>query len=215
MKKALKILLGAAVVVASSTSVASNAKKQSLVSPVKTFESQVDSQITDRKVVPFAISKIKRKKDMICMTTQTSELPAGAYTNWWLVFNSPENCTGEGAMGESSCAMSEMEIPKTDATAFRSASGIVGFTGQTVFDSCISLNEIQDQTLFGSGAITNKNAEIYLIVKWHGPAAYNDGEMLSKQLLEVDGGCDYFTATDYLGRSDHCPDVQVSIHEAP
>lgn len=214
MKNTLTFLLGAAVVVASSTSIASNEKKQSSVSPVSTFESPVDAQVTEGKIVPSAISKIKRKDHMICMTTKTSRLPAGAYTNWWLVFNSPENCTGEGAMGKSSCAMAEMENVNTGATAFRAASGIVGFTGETVFDSCISLNEMQDQTLFGSGSVTNKNAEIYLIVKWHGPAVYNDGEKLSEQLLKVDGGCDYFTATDYLGRN-HCPDVQVSVHEAP
>ena len=133
---------------------------------VITQESVETGEPTDNARVKGAYSKITRTEEEVCTYTPTRDLPAGAYTNWWVVFNSPENCSGDGALSNAKCSLStDRWDPVTNASAFRVANGVVGPRGQIIFDTCISVNGEYDELLHGEG-LTNPNAEIYQIIKY-------------------------------------------------
>lgn len=189
-----------------------DSRKVITISELYTLESPIDASPVEPEKVRRARSVIIRKTDEVCMKTTTKKLPEGAYTNWWLVFNNPENCSGNNALDDASCSFEDLENEASNPAIFRVASGIVGFTGRGIFDTCIAKGEDQPELMLGTG-LENTNAEIQLIVKWHGPSFFDDSTLLGDQLTKLSGGCDYFLGSDYLGRN-HCPDVQFAIHPA-
>ena len=46
----------------------------------------------ERVKIGGAKSTITRSEEMVCMTTTTRDLPPGAYTAWWVLFNDPSGC---------------------------------------------------------------------------------------------------------------------------
>ena len=45
-------------------------------------------------------SILHRGKDWISYNIHTTGLPAGAYTNWWVIFNNPDGCDGECGLSD-------------------------------------------------------------------------------------------------------------------
>ena len=82
----------------------------------------------DGSKVKGSRATLVRTADGIAMSIDTRELPIGAYTNWWLVFNNPGACDGE-------CDFSDRGNPLVQAGGFYATGGIVGPDGRGHFSA--------------------------------------------------------------------------------
>ncbi|MDG2333826.1 MAG: hypothetical protein P8Q97_06320 [Myxococcota bacterium] len=125
----------------------------------------------------------------VVIEAETSGLtPQSAYTVWALVFNDPSACVDE-------CDLSDM-----GAEGFSALWSGVGFVaneeGEAEFESIMFKNEPAGEVLMGEGLMNARRAEIHLIIRSHGPAAFGDSELLDSQLTTFAGGCDIYTCVD-------------------
>lgn len=181
------------------------------LSKLFTLQSPEDASPTEPRLIYRAKSRIRRRANEICMTTVTRNLEPGAYTNWWVAFNQPKKCNGVGAIANASCALSDVANPETEASVFWSTAGVVGPKGRALFNSCEVIGETKLPPIVGNG-LTTRNAEILLVIKWHGAMRF-DGPALGEQLTTLNGGCEPFAATDFEGIA-RCRDVQIAVHPA-
>ncbi|PCK07304.1 MAG: hypothetical protein COA42_15030 [Alteromonadaceae bacterium] len=180
------------------------------MAPVYETESELDGSPVELASVRGSWSKIERKSDKLCITTKANNLPEGAFTTWWIIFNEPDNCFGGDTIDGASCTLGDVGNPAADTSALSTAPALVGPRGVGIFDSCLEYGEIPSTNLFGGG-VKNSHAEVHILIKWHGKAAFDDYNMLGNQLTKIDGGCDAFIDTDFQGRS-HCPDLRMIVH---
>ncbi|MFT5163357.1 MAG: hypothetical protein ACI9FJ_001952 [Alteromonadaceae bacterium] len=158
-----------------------------------------------------ASSKLTRDFGELCISTNTAELPVGAYTNWWMVFNNPEFCENPRGFGGSKCGGPDVANPDVDATVMWSAAGIVNADTKGHFSSCLAEGELSHYVLMGtgSGLTDSQKAEIQLVVRYHGPVDAMDATLLGEQLTSFSGGC----ANEAEGIEGHeCNNLQVTIH---
>lgn len=128
---------------------------------------------------------LKRGSDWVGVNIQTSGLPHGAYTVWWVVFNNPAGCVG--GCGEDDLLRDEAEV-----TVFYATGGVVGKSGTGSFharhDAGDDLGEPGSQHLLGTGALDPGVAEVHNVIKWHGRAS-KDRDVLYEQTHTVLGSC--------------------------
>ncbi|MFK7847360.1 MAG: hypothetical protein AB8G77_18860 [Rhodothermales bacterium] len=159
-------------------------------------------------------SVLKRKADKIQYSIKTTGLPEGAYTNWIVTINEPENCA--------SSPCSDVDIfgnPEgIDATIFWVAGNTVGSNGKGNFRATIRVGELPDGddqiALPGSGLLNPMGGEFHLIVKYHGPTS-PDPVVRKKQLTTLTGSCDEGANAYDLGEpfGIQCFDPQAAIHQ--
>ncbi len=70
-------------------------------------------------------SDLHRGLDGIAMNIDTTDLPVGAYTVWWVIFNNPSACTGENGVCISADSGKAPGNP-TEAGVLWATGGIVG-----------------------------------------------------------------------------------------
>lgn len=151
-------------------------------------ESVIGAAIDDTEV------ELQRIDSGIVIEAETEGLtPYYAYTIWALVFNNPDACVD-------GCDLQDM-----GAEGFSALWSGVGFVadedGEAEFTAVMFEGEPAGEILMGDGLTNAAGAEIHLIVRVHGPAAFDDPELLEAQLTTFGGGCDEFG----------CDDVQYAI----
>jgi len=125
-------------------------------------------------------------------------LPDHAYTIWALVFNNPAGCND-------GCQIADDIGPDSGFAALWTGIGFVADEdGEAEFDTVMMEGDPAGEVLMGEGLTDAGNAEIHLIVRYHGPAAYDDPDLLEDQLTTFGGGCVEFG----------CDDVQYAVLEA-
>ncbi len=133
----------------------------------------------------FAI--LHRGNDWVSYNLHTTGLPAGAYTNWWIIFNNPEECSGVP------CGLGDLGNALVNPSVFWSTGGIVQDNGVGNFQATIDEGEPSkgpDGFLVGTdGLVDAAKAEVHIIIKYHGPAS-NDPDELFLQTNTVLGLCD-------------------------
>ena len=144
-----------------------------------------------------AVSDLVRTKHGVSMTLGTSGLEPGAYTNWFVIFNHPENC------GTFPCG--EGDVDPTDANGV--GSSVLFATGNVVDSSGLGgfaahLSEGNTSgALFGPGLLDARAAEVHLVVRYHGPVI---PALMPAQINSVGGGCGPGLFA--------CEDVQAAVH---
>lgn len=178
--------------------------KTNTVKPIFSFE--------DDSKIKRSYSLLKRSNTSACFSINTRELPAGAYTNWWLIYNNPEYCADENLPGGGKCSMNDLSNSNVDATVMWAAGGIVGPDNKAHFSACIDEGELSHQILVGAnGLIDSHKAEIHLIIRYHGPAEITNATLLGEQLNNFYGGCEDIEAgVEGFG----CADLQYSVHKS-
>jgi hypothetical protein len=169
----------------------------------------------DTEAVPGARSRLFRSDDKICMDINTT-LPEGAYTNWWFIFNSPENCEFPAAVGGAKCGFGDL-ANAAENSAWWATGGIVGPDMVGHFSACLGENMDPPGQDFGGPGLTDaQGAEIHLIVRYHCEAKYGDSETLGEQITMWGGGCiaGETTGGGEFGKLGTCPctDLQFAIH---
>lgn len=134
----------------------------------------------DRSDVNGSSGKLTRGDGVVWLRINTTGLPAGAYTNWWIVFNNPDAC------GES-CDGTDFGNPEVAASVLWATGGVVTQTGVGHFRAHLEENNPPGEVLFGPGLTDAAGAEIHIVVRYHGPAGA--GDVLDAQTTTFAGGC--------------------------
>lgn len=156
---------------------------------------------------------LKRGGDWIQVNIQTSGLPAGAYTVWWVIFDTPSGCSG-------SCGEDDLFNPDANVSVFWATGGVVPRSGVASFRARHrageSLGEPGTQHILGDGSLDPSRAEIHNVIKYHGPAS-NDPDTLASQIHTLQGGC--FEGANAVDLGDpfgvQCFDPQAVVHPLP
>ena len=152
----------------------------------------------------FAI--LHRGNDRVSYNLHTTGLPAGAYTNWWIIINNPDACVGVGGCDEADI----FGNPATNSSVFWATGGIVQDNGVGNFQATIDEGQPSkgpDGFLLGTGLEDAANAEVHIIIKYHGPAS-NDPDDLFLQTYTLLGLCDD-RANAFTEAPGHCFDPQA------
>lgn len=160
-------------------------------------------------------SKLRRKDNYVTYRLLTSGLPPGAYTNWFVAINNPENCT------DGDCDDFDVFFnPATNASVFWADGGIVGADGIGDFRSRIDVGVLPDGPdqigLPGPGGLTNPmGAEIHIIVKYHGPVSSDphDRYLQTHTLTGLCGQGANAYDLSAIGFGIQCFDPQFVIHK--
>lgn len=139
--------------------------------------------------------------------------PGDATTNWWVVFNNPDACTGQCGEGDVVAALFDGEENVAEIDVIFATGHVAG----SQWKAAARLNE-GDHTgsLFSQfdmnsiGLVDAMTAEVHLVVRSHGPASdlAPVGE-LAAAISSVEGGCQAFGGTNV------CGDVQDVIFLSP
>jgi hypothetical protein len=156
---------------------------------------------------------LKRGRDWIQVNIQTSGLPAGAYTVWWVIFDAPQGCVG-------GCGADDLFNPDANPSVLFAMGGVVPERGTAGFRARYQvgndLGEPGTQHILGDGSLHPATAEVHNIIKYHGPAAA-DRATLHEQTHTLLGGC--FDGANAVDLGDpfgvQCFDPQAVVHPLP
>lgn len=154
-----------------------------------------------------------RQSEAVEVTIQTSGLPPGAYTVWWVVFNDPSGCAGP-------CGEDDLFNLAAEPSVFWATGGVVGVSGIGTFVDRHGVNDSRGepgtQDLINFGGIDPAVAEIHNVIKYHGPAS-EDPDILYEQTHTVLGSClEGANAVDFGPPFGvQCFDPQAAVHPLP
>ena len=175
----------------------------------------------DGTSVTGAESTLVRMKHGIYATFKTTGLgPGEAYTIWWVIFNSPQNCS-DGECGPDDIFLTDEdgEVVTNDegasiankigrevsgASILRATGSVIDDDGRAEFRAHLPLADTTEAG-FGPGLV-NPMAEIHLLSRTHGPVIAG---LLHEQLNTPWGGCPEGWP------KDPCTNTQVAVHSPP
>ena len=163
------------------------------------------------------LAGLLRGDNWVSAYVATSGLPEGAYTCWWVVFNNPDGCTTPNAAG-GKCGEPDLLNPDAQLSMFYMKGGnkIVTQQGGLYVRSIVEVGgdtgETGTQNILGNGLHFPQDAEIHLVIKYHGPAS-DDPEVLYEQTHSLLGSCNEGANAHDLGVpfGVQCPDFQAVI----
>jgi len=146
-------------------------------------------------------AKLVRNKNGVAMNIQTTGLEGGAaYTAWWVIFNNPGACVD-------GCNSDDFGTANVKATIIWATGTVVGGNGMAGFAAHLREGDTTNVGPFGLpgdafGLIDAMTAEIFLVVRSHGPTIPSAMPAQIKQFL---GGCP----------PNICEDKQFALFPAP
>ena len=152
-----------------------------------------DGTIIGSPTIKGSSAKLTRGDGLVWIGVNTTRLPAGAYTNWWVIFNNPDACGAPGCGGKDFCPGGVYNAEVSPSVMFATG-GVVTDNGVGHFRAHLEENDLSGEVLFGPGLTTADGAEIHYIVRYHGPAG--TGDLLIKQTTTFGGGCMGLDADD-------------------
>lgn len=160
----------------------------------------IDGDDAEDGMTKVGESTLVRTSGGATLSAHTTGLPAGAYTNWWVIFNDPGACSDD--CGEDDIFVDGDPANGPDVGQILAAKIDVLFgTGHVVNgpeasfashrrkgDSRGSLFEAlyAAQGMEAPGLMMPRTAEVHLIVRYHGPA---DPGRIPTQIHTVEGEC--------------------------
>ena len=172
-----------------------------------------------------AFSMLERSDRGIETRLRTRARPGHAHSLWYVIFNSPENCS-DGACGDDdifidpsdhSAGFNAPQIAATRASSVWGGAGAVAnAAGRLKLDGALGVGEVPDgpgQLVIGRaadgalvhlGVVTGledpRGAVIIGVLQDHG-AAHADPELLERQLTSFQGAC-----------NPVCEEIQFAVH---
>lgn len=159
--------------------------------------------LSNRTTVPGSAATLVRNASGVTMTLQTSGLPAGAYTTWWVIFNNPAACSN-GVCGEDDLPAFG-GAPAVNASVVFATGHVVSENGTANFGAWLGVGET-DGALFGPGLVNVYGAEIHNVVRSHGEVL---PAFMPSQISSFNGGCPAGTPPG----PNSCFNVQGAIHK--
>ena len=131
-------------------------------------------------------SSLVRDLEGIAMSFDTSDLPVGAFTVWWVIFNEPSNCVNND------CGAADTVLGgPAEASVLWATAGIVGpdRRGHASARLKVGLENAPGYVHRGPGLTNPMGAEVHIIIKYHGPPQWDDPKILALQLTTFVGDC--------------------------
>ena len=131
-------------------------------------------------------SELVRDAEGISMSFDTTDLPVGAFTVWWVIFNNPTACTNDD------CGSSDTRAGgPAEASILWATGGIVGpdRIGHASAHLKVGLENAPGYVHRGPGLTDPIGSEVHIVVKYHGPPEYDHPEILALQLSTFVGDC--------------------------
>ena len=160
-------------------------------------------------------SDLVRTVDGISMNIDTTDLPVGAYTVWWVIFNDPSMCS-DGECGENDV----LPPPGTTGVGVSplwATGGVVGPDRMGHFSASLGVGpeSAPGQVLWGDGLNDPMGAEVHLVVRYHGPVIWSDANTFHEQLYTFPGFCTPSSSFDMGTNPDafDCYEPQATIHK--
>jgi hypothetical protein len=145
-----------------------------------------------------ASSQLVRTDKGVSMTIDTNGLYAGAYTNWWVVFNNPGACENPIPAIGADCGLADLDLAAVYGSVLYATGNVVDEDGEGGFAGHLKVGDTGG-ALFGPGLQDSRGAEIHIVVRYHGPVI---PAMMPAQIMTVGGGCGVYD----------CMDVQAAAH---
>ena len=149
------------------------------------------------------------------MNIDTADLHVGAYSTWWVIFNDPSGCSN-GSCGENDVLPPPGTEEANVSVLWTGTGTIVGPDRMGHFSASlgVGLDAAPGQVIYGDGLLDPMGAEVHIIVRYHGPAIWDDATALVEQLSTFQGSC---TPDSSLGvgtdpNAFGCFDAQATIH---
>ncbi len=157
-------------------------------------------------------SDLVRTVDNISMNIDTTDLPIGAYTVWWVIFNNPAGCS-DGECGENDVLPPNVN-PAAEVSALWATGGIVGPDRSGHFSGRLGVGKdgAPGVILWGDGVTNPMDAEVHLIVRYHGPTRWDDADILQSQIYSVAGACTPESSNGGGTGDFSCYEPQATIH---
>ena len=160
-------------------------------------------------------SDLVRTVDGISINIDTTDLPVGAYTVWWVIFDDLSLCS------DGECGENDVLPPHGNAEAGVTVGwlpgGIVGPDRMGHFSGslAVGLENAPGQVMFGDGLTNPIGAEVHVILRYHGPVIWSDANQLLEQLNSYQGNC---TPASSLGvgtdvNAFDCYEPQAAVHK--
>ena len=168
-----------------------------------TFQVNQDELVITPQAIPGSHAELVRQTSGVKIDVSTRDLPAGAYTNWWVVFNNPGACVGP-------CDIPDVfSNPASVASVLWATGGIVDASGQANFQAELPVGVFPGQVILGNGLLDAYGAEVHYILKTHGPVQ-EDADVLLRQVSTIFGAC-----SDLDGSGNHPvdPDPAFRVYE--
>ena len=134
-------------------------------------------------------SELVRDEEGISMSIDTTDLPVGVFSIWWVIFNNPSGCTNNDC-GGSDTAPGGAPNP-AEASILWATSGIVGpdRVGHASAHLKVGLENAPGEVLRGPALTNPLGAEVHLVVRYHGAPQFSDPEVLAEQFTIFAGDC--------------------------
>ena len=159
-------------------------------------------------------SDLVRTVDNISMNIDTTDLLIGAYTVWWVIFNNPAGCS-DGECGEND-VLPPLVNPEAEVSVLLATGGMVGPDRSGHFSARLGVGKdaAPGQVLWGDGVTDPMDAEVHIIVRYHGPAKWDDAKTLKSQMYSFQGFCTPASSFD-IGTDENafsCYEPQATMH---
>lgn len=189
---------------------------------VQQFQDTQDSIIANPAMIGGSHARLTRRANGVSVTLRTRDLPPGAYTLWWEVYNAPENCVGACDF------LQDAFNPATHFSVFWAAGGVVGPDGELSVEAetlvgdppgepCPAIPFAAPKMQLGCGLLNAYGAQINVIIKTHGAPNAN-AEVLYRQVGTIGGACtnppgpiNHPVDPDPLFQLFPCYDPQVAV----
>lgn len=148
-----------------------------------TFQDTQDTFVAPTPIVG-ATATLTRYEDAVALRVDTQDLPPGAYTVWWIVFNNPAGCMG-------GCGEDDLFRPEAQTSIFWATGGIVEDDGVGSFRAFVRELEMlaaPGKVVFpGTGGLLDAHtAEVHVAIKLHGEVR---ADLVGKQIGTIYGAC--------------------------
>ena len=171
-------------------------------------------QITQDGFKKSGFSRIRRSNDGMCLTINAKNLEVGAYTSWLAIFNNPSACANPAPNVDAECGAPDVGNLDTNTTMMWATAAIVGPNTKSHINFCYDLGQLSHQVLpvgTQQGLIDSKTAEVHVILRYHGPAKFDDASLLGSQLNDFNGGC---AQLDMGIEGFECIETHFAVHKS-
>jgi hypothetical protein len=173
---------------------------------------------SDASIIPNSEAELTRMGGGIHVTIDTVSLTAGhALTAWFVVFNSPENCSdaecGENDIfnmddaggfvlnSDGSPPMNMDGIGAANISVHRADGLIIDVDGSAKFMGSLVVGDLSE-VLFGGGLVDAHTAEVHIVLRDHGAAISGSTD---EMFNGINGGC------SGAWPNEPCTDVQFAV----
>ena len=157
-------------------------------------------------------SDLTRSADGISINIDTTDLPVGAYSTWWVIFNNPAGCS-DGECGEND-VLPPPGTAQAEVSVLWATGGIIGPDRMGHFSASLGLGleSAAGQVIYGDGLTNPMGADVHMIVRYHGPAVWSDADALLGQMSSFQGECTPGSSLGVGSGSFDCFDPQATVH---